>query len=104
MTETEIDQVSRSWIGHLATNPALRQQLNSAMQTGASANAKVATLINTTVGAKANVTADDVSKIQTYVKSALPAAISDDHTDHIRLTRLGPGGPGGPGWPGGGPA
>ena len=99
MTENEIDQVSRSWIGHLATNPALRGQLNAAMQSGADANARVAGLINTTVGAKANVTADDVSKIQTYVKSALPAANADDLTEHIRLTRLGTGGPGGPGWP-----
>ena len=66
MTNADIERVSRSWIGHLATNPHVREKLLKARS-----DAEMASLINETVIPKENVEAKDVPAIAGHVKVML---------------------------------
>ncbi|HEV8020606.1 MAG TPA: hypothetical protein VGP41_05040 [Candidatus Lustribacter sp.] len=59
MTNKEIARITRSWVGHITTNPSVRDQM-----AGDKTNDDWADLINDTVIPKDNVTPDDVPKIR----------------------------------------
>jgi polysaccharide pyruvyl transferase WcaK-like protein len=62
MTNNDLDRISRSWAGHLATTPELRGQMEKAKSDEAMAD-----LINQTVVPKDNVSAEHVPTIQRQV-------------------------------------
>jgi ribosomal protein L19E len=63
MTNADIERVSRSWIGHLATNPQVREKLSKARS-----DDDIASLINDTVIPKDKVEATDVPAIARHVQ------------------------------------
>lgn len=67
MTKKEIDQLSRSWIGHLATNIELRKQFETLTHDRAPASVWV-DLINQTVNPKTPCTVDDLEAIQEHIR------------------------------------
>jgi hypothetical protein len=71
MTNKDIDRISRSWVGHIATNPDVRNQMNTILNKGPKGNEEMADLINSTVVPKDNVGADDVPLIQTKANAML---------------------------------
>jgi hypothetical protein len=54
----DIDGITRSWVGHLATNPQVREKL-----LGAQSNVQIANLINETVMPQNRVQPEDVPDI-----------------------------------------
>ncbi len=64
---TDIDQITRSWVGHLATNPRVREALAGA----GSSNEKIANLINETVMPQNLVQPGDVQNIMTLAASMI---------------------------------
>jgi hypothetical protein len=72
MTKKDIERVSRSWAGHLATNPQVRKQFASAKTPTAKAD-----LINDTVIPKDNVQVGDVPKIQANIQKYFGAGKPD---------------------------
>lgn len=76
MTNSEYDRISRSWVGHVATDPAVREKMNAAKN-----RADLADLINQTVIPKDNVTAADIPEIQKRVMAMFPPEIQDPGSD-----------------------
>jgi hypothetical protein len=66
MRESELDRVSRSFAGHLITNPALRKAVHDAYRTAgrSTPEARVAKIINKTIAPKTPVKEADVPKIR----------------------------------------
>ncbi len=63
---TNIDQITRSWVGHLATNPRVREQL-----LGAESNVQIANVINETVMPQDPVQPEDVPAIMDLASQML---------------------------------
>jgi hypothetical protein len=84
MNDSEIDQVSRSWAGHLATNPKLRQRVNAL----AGDDAALADLVNSTVKPQVKVGPADVPKVKAHVLKAFGGPLPEDHERGITFNRL----------------
>lgn len=67
MTKKELDRISRSWVGHLATRPDLRAQADAIKS-----NESFADLINDTVAPNNTVQPEDVPAIKKAVLSLYP--------------------------------
>ena len=81
MTKKDIDRISRSWVGHVATNPAVRDKMNDVLNNGTDED--MADLINQTVVPKDNVGAADVPAIKTKINTMLAAGanVLANHTN-----------------------
>jgi hypothetical protein len=91
MTKGEIERVSRSWIGHLATDPEVREKLARARS-----DAEVANLINETVTPKETVAAEDVPAIKRHVAMMIVEGKEPDPSHDFQIlnvVKIGPGGP-----------
>lgn len=81
MTKKDIERVTRSFVGHLATHPNLRDRLNSLV--ASKDNEGIADLINETVVPKDNVTSQDVPQIRTLAAKMLPAKQTPGTGSHV---------------------
>jgi hypothetical protein len=85
-TNKDIDRISRSWAGHLATNPDVRAQMNDVLDNGTDED--MADLINQTVVPKDNVHEDDVPAIKAKTNTMLQAqdlALHQTNLQHAGL-------------------
>jgi hypothetical protein len=85
-----IDSISRSWVGHIASNPELREQVNEILLLRRGANAKLADLINKTVGPKKKVKAEDVRKIKKRVNEMFAPGDQPKGARISNITHVGP--------------
>jgi hypothetical protein len=91
MTKADIERVSRSWIGHLATNPQVREKLSTAHT-----DADVAHLINETVVPKDKVEAQHVVAIKQHVQRMMVEGKVPDPLENFQILNVVHPGPGGP--------
>jgi hypothetical protein len=68
MTNEEILQITRSWVGHVATDQDVRKEMNRILKLPTGANAAMARLINKTVDPATRIKAKDVPKIVAVTK------------------------------------
>jgi hypothetical protein len=71
MTKSDLDRISRSWVGHIATSPDLRETMNKVLAKGPAGDEEMADLINQTVIPKDNVSKDDVPAIKAHIDTML---------------------------------
>jgi hypothetical protein len=83
MTNAEIERVSRSWIGHLATDPQVREKLSKAHT-----DAEKARLINETVIPKDKVEAKDVPEIARHVKMMIVEGKEPHPTQNFQILNV----------------
>lgn len=95
MTKNDLYRITRSFVGHFATNPALREKLNAVMTSDDLDG--VADLINSVVDPKDNVTIDDIGQIRELAATMLPQQREPGGGVHIVNVVGGGGAP--PPWP-----
>lgn len=91
MTNAEIERVSRSWIGHLATNPQVREKLSKARS-----DAEIASLINETVMPEDKVEANHVPAIGLHVRMMMVESNEPHPTQNFQILNVVFPGSGGP--------
>jgi hypothetical protein len=91
MTEADIERVSRSWIGHLATNPRVREQMSKTRS-----DADEAKLINETVAPKEHVEAKDVPAIARHVRAMMVEGKEPNPLQEFQILNVVHPGSGGP--------
>jgi hypothetical protein len=83
MTKADIERVSRSWIGHLATDPQVREKLSRARS-----DADTASLINETVIPKEKVEAKDVPAIARHVQTMMVEGKEPDPSHDFQILNV----------------